>query len=282
MEVLNVACQNASDLSFALGLEQNQSHPVARAITNHLRSLGVTAHRFQEVATIPEGGVCADHDGFRYQVRPLSSNSAKSLPTDLRSTFGLFKNETMLASFEMADRPRPESLEVLNWARENGLHPQMLSGDRQHVVTSCAHVLGFSDSEIRAELSPEAKAEVVNNLECVMIGDGANDAPAFAAAGVGIAVFGSLDVSLRAADIFLTKPSLRAIPELFKITVTTKKAIYRNLVFSAAFNSTAGALAIAGLMTPLWAAILMPVSSLTVLVSALLAGREMIQKQAAT
>ena len=109
-----------------------------------------------------------------------------------------------------------------------------------------------------------------------MIGDGANDAGALAAAGVGIAVCGSLDVSLKAADIYLTRPSLNSLPQIFAMARVTKSAIRRNLIFSPTFNLVSGSLAILGLMTPLWAAVLMPLSSLTVLLSSLWTGKKIL------
>lgn len=281
LAVVSASYEDVSDLRFALGLEENQSHPVARAITRYLRSLNVQAHPFHDVSMVRTGGVSASHDGYSYKILPLRWNSANSTTTAILSNFGLLKNDEFLATFELADRPRIESREIIDWAREQRLQPQMLSGDREHVVRLCAHVLGFSTSEFRAEMTPESKAEAVRNRASVMIGDGANDAPAFAAADVGIAVRGSLDVSLRAADIYLTKPSLRAIPELFEIAYATKRAIYRNLAFSAAFNIAAGFFAVSGHMTPLCAAILMPLSSMTILVSALLSGRKLVPNEVA-
>jgi Cu2+-exporting ATPase len=147
---------------------------------------------------------------------------------------------------------------------------RLISGDQAPVVQRCARLLGFRDGAFESGKTPEDKALAVRKLgsRVAMIGDGANDAAALATAAVGIAVCGSLDVSLRAADVYLTRQSLETIPTLFSIAALTRSAIYRNLLFSTSFNLLSGSLALMGLMTPLWAAVFMPLSSMTVLLSA--------------
>ncbi len=284
MEILSVSFEDSSDLAIVAGLERDQTHPVARAITNYTRSLEIEPKALANIAHLESGGVCAEDGNAQVEIRPIFLSSATSSPSVIRSTFGFFKDNHLAATFELGDRPRLESREVLDWARSRRLHVRLLSGDREHVVFGCARTLGFSDSDVYAERSPEAKVAEIRKFPegTVMIGDGANDAAAFAAASVGIAVCGSLDVSLRAADIYLTRQSLWAIPELFEISRITRRAIIRNLVFSASFNVIAGLLAATGQMTPLWAAVFMPLSSLTVLLSAFASGKQSMKVKGAT
>ena len=100
-----------------------------------------------------------------------------------------------------------------------------------------------------------------------MVGDGANDAPALSNAYVGAAVKGSVDLSLRAADLYLTRTGIKPIYELILLAHETMKVIHRNFTFSFFYNIVGAGLAIYGFITPLTAAILMPISSLTVLIS---------------
>ena len=97
-----------------------------------------------------------------------------------------------------------------------------------------------------------------------MVGDGANDAIAFRGAAVGIAVQGSVDLCLKNADIALTNPGLSGLLEAVKTSRKTMKIIRGNFVVSLAYNIIAGILALTGNMAPLWAAILMPLSALSV------------------
>jgi len=103
----------------------------------------------------------------------------------------------------------------------------------------------------------------------MMIGDGANDAIALSHAHVGVAVLGAMDISLRAADVYLTTPGLVPVEKLLILSQETMKVIKRNLILSLLYNSVSVAAAFAGIINPLVAAIIMPVSSLTVLFSTL-------------
>jgi heavy metal translocating P-type ATPase len=267
------------DLAAALALEQDQPHPVARALVKSLSAeFRPQDHHAENVELIAEGGIKGFYKGQLHSLRPLGraeDGPGATESNQIRARFGLYRGLTLLATFDLGDRIRRESQTLLNWAREKGHGVRLLSGDRGSVVEACAEVLGLAGHEVIPEATPETKSSILkqHGAQAAMIGDGANDAAALASAGVGIAVRGSMDISLKAADVYLMRPDLGAIPELFAIAARTQSAITRNLVFSAGFNFVAGYLAIAGHMTPMWAAILMPMSSLTVLASSLATGR---------
>lgn len=276
MSVERIETTQPESLGLALGLEKEQSHPVAKAIVHALRGQGVLEATVSEVATLPGGGVSGRHGLDHLALRAIDKTSAAWTPQNvLRGNYALFINDQPTAYFELHDRPRVDAGSVIEWFRRRKFQVRMLSGDRRKTVFACGRLLGFADDEILAEATPEQKAAMLHdrNVHAAMVGDGANDAAALAAADVGIAICGSLEASLRAADVYLVRPSLSPLIDLFEIARKTKAAIYRNLTFSVLFNVVSGVLAVFGWMNPLWAAVLMPLSSLTILISATWTGR---------
>jgi P-type E1-E2 ATPase len=120
-------------------------------------------------------------------------------------------------------------------------------------------------------MSPENKSDMIkNSINTVMIGDGANDSIALSNADIGIAVHGAMDISLRAADVYLTLPGLTPVIDLIITSKETMKVVYRNLILSLFYNSISVVLAFTGRISPLTAAVIMPLSSLTVLISTII------------
>jgi P-type E1-E2 ATPase len=110
------------------------------------------------------------------------------------------------------------------------------------------------------------------------VGDGANDALALASASVGVAASGGVELSLKACDIYLTTPGLKSLAQLLWMSKHSMKIVKRNLWLSLSYNSISVVLAFMGLIHPLLAAIIMPTSSLTVLVSSLLGTQQLRKK----
>lgn len=155
--------------------------------------------------------------------------------------------------------------------RRRGWTLRLLSGDASEVVRSVAGRLGLEADAWQGGISPEGKlAEIERAAEAgpvVMVGDGVNDAAAMARATVGIAVRGGAETSLAAADVYLARPGLAPLDELISGSERTLRVIRRNIGFSLAYNLAGAALAIGGWINPLMAAVLMPASSLTVVLA---------------
>jgi Cu2+-exporting ATPase len=175
----------------------------------------------------------------------------------------------------LADTVRPDARAAIDALRARGWELHVLSGDHGKLVQSVAGRVGIPGALIKGDMSPEAKAQFVRNLVArrravgvrgpvVMVGDGVNDAAALACADVGVAVHGGAEASLAAADIYLTRPGLASLVDLTDGCASAMRTIRRNLGVSVLYNATAGALAVLGLVGPLVAALVMPVSSLTV------------------
>ncbi|MFI4861383.1 MAG: heavy metal translocating P-type ATPase [Phycisphaerales bacterium JB063] len=162
-------------------------------------------------------------------------------------------------------------------ARRWGWQVQMLSGDRPEIARHIAGQVGIADDDARGDVTPETKLDKVRSAQqsrrdvgsVVMVGDGVNDAAALAAADLGVAVSGGAEPSLAAADVYLARPGLSSLIELFALGRQTLRTIRRNLVFSLLYNACVIALAAAGMITPLLAAVLMPLSSAAVLALAM-------------
>lgn len=169
----------------------------------------------------------------------------------------------------LADEVRAEAAEVLASVRRTGWRPIILSGDDPRVVRRIGEALGVPAEDVFGGASPEVKIDAVREHAArgpvLMVGDGVNDAAALAAATVGIAVQGGAEAALSAADVSLTRPDLGALPALLHGARGTLGAIKRNLAVSLGYNLLFGGLAIAGQIDPLAAAVLMPLSGLSVL-----------------
>jgi Cu2+-exporting ATPase len=155
--------------------------------------------------------------------------------------------------------------------RALGWEVGILSGDHPEVAVAVGRRLGLSPEACRGGLSPEDKLRVVAAEAAirttVMIGDGVNDGAALAAATVGIAVHGGAEAALAAADVFVGRPGVARIAELLEGSRRTMGVVRRNLVFSLVYNGVGVSAALAGVLDPLVAAVLMPLSSMTVILS---------------
>ena len=180
------------------------------------------------------------------------------------------------AVLAFGDRLRETSKAVIETLHASGKDVYLLSGDHVDVVRSVAETLGIPSAQAFGNVSPEQKRAFVSTLQhlrqrtVAMIGDGVNDAAALQAADVGVAVQGGSTPSLVAADVFLTREGLTPVATLLSGTKRVMRVIRRNLGFSLAYNIVGAGAAMLGLITPLAAAVAMPLSSLVVVISSII------------
>jgi P-type E1-E2 ATPase len=148
----------------------------------------------------------------------------------------------------------------------------MVSGDVESVCVAIGRQVGLTAAEIVAEATPEDKRATIAQLGArgpvAMVGDGVNDAAAMATATVGIAVHGGAEAAMVSADAYLTKAGLGPVVALVDGARRTMRVVRRNIAFSLAYNVAGIALAMTGLLDPVVAAVMMPLSSLTVVAGA--------------
>ncbi len=250
----------AENLSLVLALEGTSRHPIARALRHHLA--GVQPAELEELQEEAGRGVRARHQGRVVEVR--NSLGADSVHTSV----GLFVDGQLRASVTLRDQPRDEAAEAVMALQRMGCRVGMLSGDGDPVVRHLAGEVGIPLEEARSRVSPEQKLEILKATPgALMVGDGANDALALQHAHVGIAMHGGMDLSLKASDVYLSTPDLRAVADLIVLGRETRKVLRRNFALSIAYNLIGGIAALFGWINPLVAAVIMPLSSITVLLS---------------
>ncbi|HVV82219.1 MAG TPA: heavy metal translocating P-type ATPase [Kofleriaceae bacterium] len=269
----------------AAALEAGSAHPLARALCAELAAErdaagAVTA---DELAEELGHGLRGRVDGRAVAVgSPRWVTSFATLPSPLAAAIdraaaagetpvAVAVDGTVVAIARFADRLRPDAAASIAHLRAAGWDVRILSGDDPRIVRGVGAALGLAPDACEGGVTPEGKLAAVRDARAhgpvVMVGDGVNDAAALAAATCGVAVHGSAEASVDAADVFVRRPGLAPLVELFDGARATLAVIRRNLRVSLAYNLTGGTLAVSGLIHPLIAAVMMPLSSLSVLFS---------------
>jgi len=279
-------------LALSAAVEAQSEHPLAQAIVAAARERGLAVAAAGNFASLTGEGVTATVDGravaignAALMIRLGADPAPFEAAAEARRAEGagvmlVAIDGTLAGLLAVADPVRASARDAIVALRAEGLRIVMLTGDNRTTADAVARAVGGLD-EVRAGLKPEDKAAVIAELKAAgarvaMAGDGVNDAPALAAADVGLAMGTGTDVAIESAGITLTRGDLSAIVRARRLARATMRNIRQNLFFSFLFNGigvpvAAGVLyPVAGLLlSPMVAGAAMALSSFTVVLNAL-------------
>ncbi|MFZ5635897.1 MAG: heavy metal translocating P-type ATPase [Pseudomonadota bacterium] len=280
---------DAALIALAAALQTGSEHPLAKAV---LAAQGDAPRpAASDMRAVPGRGLRGSVDG-----RALLLGSARML-ADAGIDIGPFATRAealaaggstvswlaedrpeggvALGLLAFRDRPRAGAAEAIARLRARGLRTAMISGDNAGAAQAVATALGIDD--VRANVLPEQKADAVRALAAdgpvAMVGDGINDAPALAAADVGIAMGSGTDVAMHAAGITLMRPDPRLVADALDMSRRTVRKIRQNLFWAFVYNIVGIPLAAFGLLDPVVAGVAMAFSSVSVVANTLLLRR---------
>ncbi|MEK4713173.1 heavy metal translocating P-type ATPase [Sporosarcina sp. FSL K6-5500] len=258
-------------LSAIAAVESMSQHPLAKAVVDYAHQHGAQIVAVSNFQSVTGKGAYAEIDGMTTYIGSLSwAQELSSLPEDIlqqaaslqrqgKSVMAIVTGTDFSGLLAVADPIRAESRDVLEQLKSIGIrHTVMLTGDHQVTAEAIAAELGVTD--VRAGLMPEDKLTAIKQLSdeygrVAMVGDGINDAPALAAASVGIAMGGAgTDAALETADIALMADDLGKLPYTMKLSRKTLRIIKENIMFALGLKIIALLLIIPGWLT-LWIAI---------------------------
>lgn len=233
-------------LRVAAGLERSSGHPVARAIRNEAIRRGIALPEAHEVREVAGVGISGTVDGRRWTLGAGRPGQVE-IPG--------------LGAITLQDVPRHDAARTVSQLRALGYRVVLVSGDHLDVARRIADAAGIE--EVVAGASPEQKAAWVRAQggEVLFVGDGVNDGPALAASSVGVAMGQGAASSVLVADAIVAQDGLGPVVAGLRAAVASKRAVRGNATRSLVYNAGAVAAALLGLVNPLVAAVLMPLSS---------------------
>ncbi len=278
-------------LRLAAGVESASEHPLGRAVVEAANAAGLTIPEVtdfdsptgkgalgtveRQLVVLGSAGFLSSHDMDATSM----TDEADELRADGATAIFMGVDGTVAGIFAIADPVKDSTAEALAALRSEGIEVVMLTGDNRVTAEAVGRRLGID--RIEAEVLPDHKSDIVKQLReegrvVAMAGDGVNDAPALAAADVGLAMSSGTDVAMESAGVTLLKGDLIGIVRARKLSQATMSNIRQNLVFAFAYN-TAGIPVAAGilypafgmLLSPIIAAAAMSLSSVSVITNAL-------------
>ena len=252
----------------AFSLEKYSTHPIAKSITREWRVK--TDIRWAKVEEVKGLGMRGEtKTGEIYWAGSYKVAASLSLTIEDTHNVYIVRNDQLIGWIDVRDAIRPEAASVIQWLHTRGIRTVLLSGDRLETCRQLADTLGIRD--VLAERSPAQKLEEVTRLNAeapvAMVGDGINDAPALAAATVGISMSDASQLAMQTADVVLLHNGLRHLPAALGLGRHTYGTIRQNLFWAFFYNVVAIPVAAFGWLTPALAALVMGFSDVVLVLN---------------
>lgn len=278
-------------LSTALSLELANDHPTAQAIASYALSHGGTNCEVIEFTQTPGSGVAGKV--LLGKISPVVligtpraiAHSATTFDSQIteaitqaegngHSVSVLAWDGVAIAVFEIGDQLKVDAAKTITALKDRGITPWLITGDNEQSANATARIVGIDAGNVMARALPEEKLTQINSLKTaghtvLMIGDGINDAAALAAADLSMAMGTGTDTAISSADITLMRPELMSVVDALSLSKRTLRTIKTNLGWAFAYNVIGIPIAALGLMSPIYAAGAMAVSSLFVVANSL-------------
>ncbi|MDP3523644.1 MAG: heavy metal translocating P-type ATPase, partial [Hoeflea sp.] len=274
-------------LRFAAAVETASEHPLGRAIVSRASRDGVPVSPASAIRAVPGRGLEGLHEGamlrvgserFLIEAGIDTSRAGHAIaPEDAGTLAWVAAGDRVMGVIGLADQIRPHASQALADLSARGLATIMLTGDNEaaaRAIAKAAHV-----TDVRAGLLPGEKLDAIRALarstggHVAFVGDGLNDAPALAAANLGIAMAGGADAAREAAAITLMRPDLRLVAAALDVAAKTRRTIRQNLGWAFVYNLIGIPLAAFGLLPPVFAGAAMAFSSVSVVTNSALMAR---------
>ncbi len=279
----------AEMMAIAAGLQSGSEHPLAKAVLAAAAAENVAATPAEGMTSLAGRGVSAKVGGTQYFMGSARLMHEQKIDTSICEVLSnehaknglteawLGTDGRLLGLFAFGDPIKPESRAAIDALHRLGIKTVLISGDSEAAARKVGDALGID--EVHVGVLPQQKAEMVASLKqngkvVAMVGDGINDAPALAAADVGIAMSNGTDVAMEAAGITLMRGDPALVSEAIELSRRTTAKIKQNLFWAFCYNVVGIPLAAAGLLNPVVAGAAMALSSVSVITNALLLRRE--------
>lgn len=277
-----------SVLEIASSLQKGSEHPLACAILQKADSMNISPHEVQNISAVPGRGIKGSYEGKIYHlgsarymqeigvslnnIEPLIQKEQKNGAT-LSYLAYLEPEPELLAFFAFSDQPRKNSANAITALKNRHILPVMITGDTHAAAETIAKQLGINI--FRSDVLPEDKVSTILELKqnygnVAMVGDGVNDAPALAAADLGIAMGSGTDAAMEAAGMTLMRSDPQTVVDALDIAHQTQRKIKQNLFWAFIYNCMGIPLAACGFLSPTLAGAAMAFSSVSVVTNALL------------
>lgn len=269
-------------LKFTASLEKKSEHPIGQTIFEYVKQKKINISEPDSFNSITGKGI----EGSINSKKVIAGNKKLMLENniDLSSLNGLENENNLKTSVYVAidgklkgiigidDELKEFSAEAVDSLREIGIKTIMITGDSKNAAKSVAEKIRID--EFKAEVLPQDKSNAIKKLQnkygvTAMVGDGINDAPALAQSDIGIAIGKGTDVAIETAEIILVNDDLRNVVKAIKLSKQTLRTIKQNLFWAFIYNSIGIPLAALGMLNPMFAALAMSLSSVSVISNSL-------------